>query len=58
MAYFIVGITETCKRLAVAATPEQASEFIGTLPGFEDGRYYIDGPITGVVELSDNKEDK
>ncbi len=26
------------------ATHQEASEFIGTLPGHEDGAYYLDGP--------------
>ena len=62
MAYFIVGenngMTETTRRLAITATHDQAAKYIGSLPGHEGGEYYIDGPITGVVALTDNKENK
>lgn len=49
--FYVVGVTATCQRLAFAATAEQAAEYIGTLPGREDGRYYIDGPCEDVVVL-------
>ena len=48
--FYIVGETEGPKRLAVCTTEEQASEYIGTLPDHEDGRYYIDG-CDDLVEL-------
>jgi len=41
---FTVGIVETCRRLGRFETEELASAFIETLEGFEDGRYYLDGP--------------
>jgi len=53
---FIVGLTEGPKRLAVCATQEQAEEYIGTLPNAEDGRYYIDGPCTEPITLSELTE--
>lgn len=40
--FFIVGVTQTCKRLAVCATEKQASEYIGSLPRAEEGIYYLD----------------
>lgn len=44
---FIVGITQDPKtgeprRLAEFPTEDAASEYIGTLPGHLDGRYYLD----------------
>jgi hypothetical protein len=42
MSFCIVGITETCERLAVCLTPDAASEYIGSLPHAEKGIYYID----------------
>lgn len=42
MSYFIVGLSEPPIRIAVCATEDAAAELIGTLPGYEDGRYYID----------------
>jgi len=41
---FTVGIVETCRRLGRFESEELASAFIETLEGFEDGRYYLDGP--------------
>lgn len=41
---YIVGVTETCEVLGRFETEQEASEFIGTLSGHEDGRYYLDGP--------------
>lgn len=41
---YMVGIAETCTPLRSFATEQEASEFIGTLEGHEDGRYYLDGP--------------
>jgi len=40
--FYVVGVTETCKRLAICATERQAAEYIESLPGFEQGIYYID----------------
>jgi hypothetical protein len=52
MSFFVVGITETCTRLAVCTTEPQASEYISTLPNALDGIYYIDGPCTEPVILT------
>jgi hypothetical protein len=54
--FWVVGVTETCTRLAIASSHDQASEYIATLPDYEDGRYYIDGPVYGVVELTIRKD--
>lgn len=51
--FYIVGVTETCKRLAVVGSEAQASEYIGTLPAAERGIYYIDGPMNGIVTLGE-----
>ncbi len=60
---FIVGINSSFpfpgagpKRLAVCASLEQAEQVIGTLPNAEDGRYYIDGPCTEPITLSELTE--
>jgi hypothetical protein len=42
--FWVVGVTEGPKRLAICQTQEQAEQYVGTLPNAEDGRYYIDGP--------------
>lgn len=36
-------------------TAEEADAFISTLPGHEDGRYYLDGPDLPVVLTEDEK---
>lgn len=51
--FWVVGVTEECKRLAICATQEQAEQYVGTLPNAEDGRYYIDGPCTEPIHLSE-----
>ncbi len=40
--FFIVGVTDTCKRLAVTNSATQATRYIQTLPGHALGIYYID----------------
>lgn len=52
--FYVVGLTAYAdtgqpRRLAVCATPEEASEYIGTLRDHEDGRYYIDACTETVV---------
>lgn len=52
--FYIVGITSDPstgqpKRLAVCDTADEASDYIGTLPDHEDGRYYIDACAATVV---------
>lgn len=56
MSFYIIGITESCRRLAVASTPERAAEYIGKLPNALDGIYYIDGPCIETVELENRSE--
>lgn len=46
---FVVGITETCKRLAICNSLKEAEKYVTTLPMAEDGRYYIDGPCPGPI---------
>lgn len=46
-----VGITETCERLGVFATHDEAAEFISTLPDFEQGIYWLDGPCNLPAEI-------
>lgn len=41
---YSVGLADQCIRLRRFATEDEAAEFIGTLEGAEDGRYYLDGP--------------
>jgi hypothetical protein len=41
---FAVGLTATRKRLGRFSSHDDAAAFIGTLPDYEDGRYYLDGP--------------
>ena len=55
--FFIVGVTETCKRLAVVGSQAQAENYISTLPACETGIYYIDGPMGGVVQLDEPSPD-
>lgn len=47
--FYVVGITDTCERLAFFSSEEEAAEFIGTLIDHEDGRYFLDGPCESVV---------
>lgn len=47
--FFVVGITDTCERLAFFNDEHAASEFIGTLVEHEDGRYFLDGPCENVI---------
>lgn len=42
MSFAIVGLVDPPTRIAVCVSEEAAAEFIETLPGYEDGRYYID----------------
>lgn len=53
--FYIVGVTETCKRLAVCATEEQATKYVGSLANAEHGVYYIDEirAEDGVVVLAE-----
>ena len=39
-----VGFAEECINIASFPTHDEAATFISTLPGHEDGRYYLDGP--------------
>jgi hypothetical protein len=50
---YVVGITETCERLAFCSTLKAAEQFVGTLSNAEHGIYYIDGPCKGVIEVAD-----
>jgi len=54
--FYIVGITETCKRLGVFNTEKQASRYIGTLPNHESGIYYIDPCSTPVIFGAEGEE--
>lgn len=47
--FYIVGITRNCHRLAVCSSAARAAEYIATLPGHEDGRFYIDACRDTVV---------
>jgi hypothetical protein len=52
--FYIVGVTATCKRLAVCQSEQAAADYIATLPGYEGGYYYIDActePVT-LAEVS------
>jgi hypothetical protein len=51
--FWVVGVTATCKRLAICATQQQAEEYCGELPGVEHGGYYIDGPCTEPITLDE-----
>jgi hypothetical protein len=51
MGFYIVGVTQSCQRLAVTNTLLDAEKYISTLPYCEQGIYYIDGPCTEIVEL-------
>jgi hypothetical protein len=54
MSFWIVGKhmgVELPIRLAVCASQTAAEEYVGLLPGADDGRYYIDGPCVGPVVL-------
>jgi hypothetical protein len=46
---YVVGVTETCKRLAVFCNLKRAEAYVGTLPNAERGIYYIDGPCKELV---------
>lgn len=46
---YVVGLTETCQRLAFCPTEEAATAHIGTLPKHKDGIYYIDGPVRETI---------
>jgi hypothetical protein len=52
--FYIVGVTATCKRLAVCPSEQAAARYISTLPGHEGGYYYIDACSESVTlaELS------
>jgi hypothetical protein len=43
-ADWTVGVTATCQRLGRFGTHDEAAEFIETLPGYQGGIYYLDGP--------------
>lgn len=51
--FYIVGVTATCKRLAVVGSLAQAEAYISGLPAASQGIYYIDGPIAGIVQLAE-----
>ena len=42
MSFYIVGLTDPATRLAVCPDLKAVEEFVGTLPDFESGKYYID----------------
>lgn len=54
--FYIVGVTATCKRLAICNSEQSASKYIGTLPGAELGIYYIDD-CTDTVTLDELSPD-
>jgi hypothetical protein len=62
MSFYIVGLTRTCRRLAVTNTEHEAVEYIGRLPYAEEGIYYIDRcrePVTlAIVPADDLAEDR
>lgn len=43
---WVVGVVASCRKLATFPTEQDAVAYVGTLPGVEDGRYYVepDGP--------------
>jgi hypothetical protein len=58
LGFWVVGVTEECRRLAICQSQEQAEQYVGALPEAEDGRYYIDGPCFEVIELRVKDGDK
>jgi hypothetical protein len=44
MRQWIVGKIDPPKRLKACVSYDEAVRFIETLPNFEDGIYYLDGP--------------
>ena len=52
MSFWVVGITETCERLAICGTQKRAERFCGELPNVEQGIYYIDGPCHDTIVLA------
>jgi hypothetical protein len=48
-AFWVVGIVETCERLGIFSSSDDAAVWIGTLPGHEDGRYFLDGPCEDII---------
>lgn len=53
MAFTIVGQWNPPRRLAVCESLAEAERYVATLPGVEEGRYYIDDDCTGTVDLAE-----